>query len=92
MLKSRSKILNYKYFLPLIFIQWGFSTNGKGTSEWGASQPLIINFTTPFIAIPISIEQSGRDTTENYDNQYRLYADHIVFRFFYHNYVAIGIS
>lgn len=73
-------------------IQWGTNNNDTNNGEWTAYQPLAINYTTPLIAVSTIIEQAGRKSTSNFDNNYRLYNDHIVFRYFYHSFIALGIS
>ena len=73
-------------------IQWGINTDDTNVGEWNASQPLAINYTTPLIAVTNPTEQVGHDSSKNYDNNYRLYNDRIVFRYFYHSFIALGIS
>ena len=73
-------------------IQWGINTDDTQVGEWNASQPLAINYTTPLIAVTNPTAQVGRDSSANFDNNYRLYNDRIVFRYFYHSFIALGIS
>ena len=73
-------------------IQWGINTDDTNVGEWNASQPLAINYTTPLIAVTNPTAQVGRDSSANFDNNYRLYNDRIVFRYFYHSFIALGIS
>ena len=73
-------------------IQWGTSTDGSGPDEWTASLPLAIWYRTPLIAVTNINEQSGTASGSNFDNAYRLYNDRIVFRYFYHSFIALGIS
>ena len=73
-------------------IQWGINTDDTNVGEWNASQPLAINYTTPLIAVTNPTAQVGLDSSKNYDNNYRLYNDRIVFRYFYHSFIALGIS
>ena len=73
-------------------IQWGINTADTNVGEWTASQPLAINYTTPLIAVTTPTAQVGHYSSENYDNNYRLYNDRIVFRYFYHSFIALGIS
>lgn len=73
-------------------IQWGINTATNNPGEWKAYQPLSINYTTPLIAVTNPTEQAGKASTSNYHNNYRLYNDRIVFRYYYHSFIALGIS
>ena len=71
-------------------IQWGQTSHN--TSEYQSKATLPIRFSTPFKAIGSVFGSAGMASTNNYDDEIKLTSTDIAFRFYGHNYIAIGLS
>ena len=71
-------------------IQWGQTSHN--TSEYQSKAILPIRFSTPFKAIGSVFDSVGMASTNNYDDAIKLTSTDIAFRFYGHNYIAIGLS
>ena len=71
-------------------IQWGQTSHN--TSEYQSKATLPIRFSTPFKAIGWVFGSAGMASTNNYDDEIKLTSTDIAFRFYGHNYIAIGLS
>lgn len=74
----------------LDFSQWGQTSHN--TSEYQSKAILPIRFSTPFKAIGSVFDSVGMASTNNYDDAIKLTSTDIAFRFYGHNYIAIGLS
>ena len=70
--------------------QWGQTS--QNTSEYQSKATLPIRFSTPFKAIGSVFGSAGMASTNNYDDEIKLTSTDIAFRFYGHNYIAIGLS
>lgn len=70
--------------------QWGQTSHN--TSEYQSKATLPIRFSTPFKAIGSVFGSAGMASTNNYDDGIKLTSTDIAFRFYGHNYIAIGLS